>query len=432
MNRCCLPDSEIAAWVGFDWADQQHVISLRAAGSAAVERSTLDQQPEALQAWVGQLQARFPTGKVVIALEQSRGAVIYALMGYDFLVLYPIPPKSLARYREAFAGSGAKADPSDAELLRELVERHREKFHAWLPDDPDTRQLLLLCEHRRKLVDHKTQLTNQLQSLLKSYFPQALEWVGELDSRQACDFLEQWPSLQAMASAGPEQLRQFYRRHHCSRPVVIQRRLEQLQQAQPLTRDRAVIEAHSQMVRALVAQLRPLLESLSGFDHQIQSLLTQHPDHAVFLSFPGVGPTFGSRLLTAWGTDRDRFSQAREMQQLSGIAPITQQSGKTRRVQRRWARPRFLHQTFYEYAGQSLLSSIWARAFYNHQRARGKGHPAALRALSYKWIRIFFRCWQDRVPYNEQVYLAAVQRRQPSWLSQLPAAQQKLNKKKVA
>jgi hypothetical protein len=50
-------------------------------------------------------------------LEQSRGPLIYALLKYDFLILYPINPKTLARFREAFTPSRAKDDPRDAEYL---------------------------------------------------------------------------------------------------------------------------------------------------------------------------------------------------------------------------------------------------------------------------------------------------------------------------
>ncbi len=162
----------------------------------------VEQKPEALQAWVAQLRARFPQrfpqGQIAIALEQSRGAVISALMSYDFLVLYPVPPKTLAKYREALHPSGSKSDPRDADLLLDLVRWHRHRLRAWLPDDPLTRHLRLLAEHRRRLVADRTRLTNRLTALLKAYFPQALEWAGELGSLRACDVLAQWSSLQTM------------------------------------------------------------------------------------------------------------------------------------------------------------------------------------------------------------------------------------------
>ena len=121
---------EVVAWVGLDWADRAHEIRLQAVGSNEVESFTVEQKPEALHAWVAQLRARFPQGKVALALEQSRGAVIYALMNYDFLLLYPVPPKMLARYREAFVCSGAKSDLVDADLLLEMVWQHGDRLRV--------------------------------------------------------------------------------------------------------------------------------------------------------------------------------------------------------------------------------------------------------------------------------------------------------------
>ena len=187
----------VVAWVGLDWADQRHEIRLQAAGSPRLESFSVEQKPEAFQAWVAELRARFPQGRIALALEQSRGAVIYALMNYDFFLLYPLPPKTLARYREAFASSGAKSDRSDADLLLELVRTHGDRLRAWQPDDAMTRQLRLLVEYRRKTVADRTRLTNRLTDLLKTYFPQALDWLGDLRSLGACEFLGAWPTLEA-------------------------------------------------------------------------------------------------------------------------------------------------------------------------------------------------------------------------------------------
>src|SRR5215207_6394693 len=94
-------------------------------------------------------------------------------MSYEFLVLYPVNPKGLARYREAFYVSGAKDDPVDSDLLLELVTLHRSKLRAWRPDDELTRTITLLVQYRRDLVDTRTALTHRLTALLKLNFPQA-------------------------------------------------------------------------------------------------------------------------------------------------------------------------------------------------------------------------------------------------------------------
>ena len=421
-------EDQIVAYVGLDWADQQHVICWQAAGSAPVETAVVRQRPEELQAWVAQLRLRFPAGLIAIALEQSRGAVIAALMHYDFLRLYPINPKSLARYRETFYSSGAKDDPNDAALLLDLLVKHRDRFSPWVPDDPLSRQLALRVEHRRHLVDLQTELTHQLSSHLKLYFPQALDWAGELDSLQACDFLQRWPTLQAVQKARPAQLKKFYNQHHCRRPQLIQQRIEQIRQAQALTQDTALVEASYRMVLALVAQLRPLISTLVQWQQEISQLFAQHPDAALFASFPAAGPVFAPRLEAAFGSRRDRFSSAQEILQFSGVAPVMQRSGKSCQVHRRWARPKFLHQSFVEFAALSIPQCGWARALYQQLRARGQRHRAAIRMVAYKWIRILYRCWKDRVAYDEPKYLKSLERRNPRlWVAiqQLPPDQPK-------
>ena len=173
---------DFAAYVGLDWADQEHAVCLQESDSAKVETSVLKQTAQSLGEWANQLRARFGGRKVAVCLEQSKGALIYALMSYDFLVLYPVNPQTLAKYRKAFRTSGAKDDPDDASLLRELVKLHRDRLRALVPDDVQTRTLQMLVESRRRIVRERTRLTNRLTSLLKAYYPQALEWAGELKS----------------------------------------------------------------------------------------------------------------------------------------------------------------------------------------------------------------------------------------------------------
>ena len=226
-----------------------------------VEQLELEQRPHVLHGWVAQLRERFGGRPVGLAIEQRRGAVIHALMQYEFLVLYPVNPKALARYREAFHPSGAKDDPTDAALLLDLLCKHRDQLRAWRPDTVTVRTLQLLCEHRRKLVNLRGGLTNRLTSLLKQYFPQALDWVGALDSRQACDFLRKWPTLAAVQRARPTTVRRFYQQHNCRRAPVIDTRLDEMATAQPLTTD----PANRRHARARGPELRhPTLRPARG------------------------------------------------------------------------------------------------------------------------------------------------------------------------
>ncbi|HEX5412273.1 MAG TPA: IS110 family transposase [Terriglobia bacterium] len=404
--------------MGLDWADQSHEIRLQAVGSDVAESFKVEQKPEALHAWMARLRTRFPQGRVALALEQSRGAVIYALMSYDFLLLYPVPPKGLARYREAFATSGAKSDPTDAGLLLELVRTHRDRLRAWQPDDVLTRQLRLLVEHRRRTVADRTRLTNRLTALLKTYFPQALDWAGDLRSPAACQFLLTWPTLEGLQGASRSQLRRFYHDHRRLSAEDLKQLFQQIDHAQPLSRDRALVEASALMTQTLAAQLEAAIAALEKLDQALAELFAQHPDQDLFSSLPGAGEALAPRLAAAFGSDRHRFQSAEELQRFSGIAPITEASGKMHQVHWRMACPKFLRQTFHEFAAASTHRSLWARAYYDRQRQRGASHHAAVRALAYKWIRILYRCWQTHTPYDEKQYLEALRRRRsPLWLT---------------
>lgn len=161
------------------------------------------------------------------------------------------------------------------------------------------------------------------------------------------------------------------------------------------------------MVQALCRQLHAVQRAICDHDRQIAAGFAAHADHDLFASLPGAGPVMAPRLVVAFGTDRQRWREASELQKLSGIAPVMQRSG----IHWRWAAPAFLRQTFHEYALHSLGNSPWATAYYQLARERGKSHHATVRALAFKWIRILYRCWKTRTPYDETRYLNELKRR---------------------
>jgi transposase len=402
----------LAACIGMDWADGHHDLSIQAVGSNTVERRRIVHTPEALAEFLGELRRRFGGRPVGICLELSRGPLIHALLEHDFIVLFPVNPLSLSQFRAAFATSGAKDDPTDADLLLELLVKHRDRLRVWTPGDSKTRALARLVEARRKAVDMRTRLTQQLTAELKGYFPQALQWTGKsLTTQMASDFLLRWSTLKALQRARPKTIRKFYYGHNCRRGDLIEKRLDEIRTATPLTSDPAIVETSVLTVQMLAHQIRALIPSIARYEAEIDKLLAAHPDAELFSSLPGAGAALAPRLLAAFGSDRDRFDSATEVQQYTGIAPVTERSGKSTWVHWRWAAPTFLRQTLHEFAGLSIQHSAWARAFYDLQRERGKNHHAAVRSLAFKWIRIIFRCWQSRSPYDEQRYHDALRRR---------------------
>jgi len=409
MNSCS--DTEFAAFVGIDWADAKHDICLQAAGCEKREFTVLAHRPECIAQWAMQLRERFAGRPIAVCLELSKGPLVYALQKYDFLVLFPVNPSTLAKYRETFCVSGAKDDPTDAQLALELLMGHRDKLSALKPQSPAMRALQQLVHQRRELVNRKTAITNRLTAALKEYFPQVLEWFQDKDTLVFCDFLSRWPTLKHAQRARKARLTAFFHEHNVRYPKVIEQRVQAIVTATELTADSGVIGPNRLLVEVLVEQLRVMLHSIERFDQEIAQLAPTLPDYALFSPLPGAGPAFAPRLLAAFGEDRERYADAGQIQKYAGIAPVTERSGKKCWVHWRLQCPKFLRQTFVEWAALSIPHCYWASAYYHQQRAKGCRHQAALRSLAFKWIRILYRCWKERTPYDETTYLNALKRR---------------------
>ncbi|HEX9982279.1 MAG TPA: IS110 family transposase [Thermoanaerobaculia bacterium] len=405
-----MSDLEFVALVGLDWGDTSHEVALWDEQRQTCTSERIEHTPAALRAWIAALHARFGGGPIAVAIEQSRGAVFDALSGYPFVTLYPINPRSAARYREAFHPSLSKDDPSDAASLLDLLRKHRNELRPFVADDASTRLLRLLTEDRRELVDQRTQHVQRVTDRLKTYYPQALRWAGALTTAQACDFLERWPTLQTIQRARPSAIRAFYERHHHA-AAWIDQKLAEMRAAVAFHDDEVITETAVLLIGSELAQIRALNASIATYDEKISSVFAAHQDAPIFASFPGAGEQLAPRLAAAFGTDRNRFDSAVDVATRSGIAPVLRRSGKTATVHMRWACPKFLRQTFHEYARVSIGYSAWARAFYKQQRARGHGHHEAIRTLAYRWIRLLYACWKNRTAYDEARYLQQLARR---------------------
>ena len=373
-------DKSFTAYIGIDWADTKHDACLQAAGSEQREFTSFSHQVDRIEAWAHSMHQRFG-GPIAVVLELSKGPIVYALQKYEFFVLFPVNPSTLAKYREALTPSRAKDDPTDAELALDLLMRHPERFKALKPQSVEMRTLVSLVEQRRYLVNDRIRITNRLRSALKQYYPQTLEWFDRIDTLIFCDFISRWPTLLQVKRARRSTLERFFHVHNMRFAHVLEARLKSIKAATALTLDEAVVTPH-----------------------RLQAL-------------PGAGPQLAPRLLAAFGEQRERFKNAAELQQYAGIAPVTERSGKKHWVHWRWQCPT-LRQTFVEWAAQTINKSFWAGAFYSQQRTKGCSHQAAVRALAFKWIRILYRCWATRTTYNEAEYLRALERRGSPLLQQ--------------
>jgi len=399
--------NSFAAYIGLDWADKKHYWSMQT-GDGKRSRGELKHTPEAIDAWAAELSQRFGGRPVAIALEQARGALFATLSKYAHLHLFIVDPSRLNHYRKSVSPSGAKSDLVDGDLILDFQLKHPELLRCQEPDTVETRSLQFLTEQRRALVNQHTCQVQVLTHWLKQVFPQMIAWFDDLSTPLVADLLQRWPELAKLKKARPETLLQFFHDHNCRSAERNQQRLEEIRTAVIATHDAALLKTANLVIQTSVQMLATLRASIEQFEGQIQAVYATHPDRFLIESFPGAGPALEPRLIAALGTNRSRFKSAADMACCFGIAPVTESSGNSRWVHWRWACSKFVRQTFHEWAACTVRKQGWARDHYERQRAKGKGHHAAVRSVAYKWIRILYRCWRDRVPYSEQRYLEAL------------------------
>jgi transposase len=401
---------EFALWIGLDWANKKHDICLQKSDALVRRFEVISSSPEAIDDWIQRLHKQVK-GRIAIALELDKGPIVYALQKYDYVTLFPVHPLMLSKYRQVFSPSGAKDDPSDAELALDMMLKYPNKVKPLSTPSCEMRELRHLVEQRRTLVDDKRRLANRLINTLKQYYPQLLEWFSHRDTELFCEFIESWPTLQKLKRAHANTVRRFFLSKGGNATPKIEQRMTAIKQAIPLTDDKGVIESHQLLAVTLTAQIRLLITSIRVFDKVIKDLFESMDDAPLFKSLPGVGPCLGPRLLAAFGEDRKRFKHAGQVQNYAGIAPVTERSGQKAWIHWRWQCAKFLRQSFIEWAAKTVRTSYWAGLYYEQQRNKGNSHQAAVRALAFKWVRILFRCWKSRTMYDESKYLKALKER---------------------
>lgn len=405
--------------VSLDRSDKTAALALLDVQTGAVEHSVISLQPEELEAWWTHLQAAHPQTRLIVAFEQPAPNLVAFFAARQPAIIYALNPSATWAYRQSLVVSRARTDRSDAYHQALYILNHRRELKPWAPVPEQVEQLDRLCQGRRKLVDTRTGLTNRLQAVLKRYYPQALSLMHEDFWRSMnLAFLRRWPSPQALKKARLSTLKAFFHQHGSRSQARWETRQGIVQSLVPLTPQEPLSDLLE--VSAIVEQLEALNTSLLRYDQTIAEHFAACPDTALIQALPGAGPALAPRLYVAFARYVDHCALAEDFACAVGVAPVTDQSGKMRKVYRRLRCDKYTRQTFVEWAKETIKHSAWARAYFEQRKAAGHGFHATLRSLAYKWIRILWRCWKEHTPYDETQYLEKLKTKASPLLQYLP------------
>lgn len=336
-----------------------------------------------------------------VAIEQPNGLVVDRLLDAGVAVV-AVHPNQLAAARDRYRTGGGKSDGFDAYVLAELARTDMHRLRLLEPDRDETKALRTLTRAREDLVEQRVALANQLRAQLEAFWPGAARIFSEVDSPIALAFLDRYPSPSDARTLGEKRLAAFLARNgYCGRKTAAEL-LARLRSAPQGRAGELETEARRQVVLALVAALRPLVEQIRLLTSEIRGLLGEHPDGEIFRSLfrDPKSVVTPAELLAEIGDRRERHPASSSLEAIAGQAPVAVESGKKKVACFRWACNKTLRSAVSVLADSSRKHNPWANEIYQRARARGHDHPHALRILGRAWLRIIWRMWQDKTPYD--------------------------------
>jgi transposase len=345
-------------------------------------------------------------GVTAVAIERPSGLIVDALLEAGFSVV-PIHPNVVKATRPRYRSHGGKSDASDAYLLADLLRTDGHRFKPLAPQSDDIRALRALVRGRDDLVATRVQLANQLRSLLQSFWPGAAEIFADVDSPIGLAFILRYPTPESASRRGPKRMAAFCAQHAYSGRRSAQELLDRLHQAPAVAVGELEMEAKGELALSLARILDRLVDQIRLLTSRIEHHISSIDDGRILMSFPRAGRVCAAQILAELGSVRERFDSDEHLAAEAGVAPVTYASGKSKAVTFRWACNHRLRAALTCMADNSRHANAWAASVYAKARARGCDHPHAVRILSRAWLRVIWRAWTDRKPYDPALHRGA-------------------------
>jgi transposase len=389
------------AYAGIDWASRKHALCVVGAGGEVLAERFVTHDEKGIRGMTALMLER---GVGRVAIERPDGLLVDRMVQAGLTVM-PVNPGALVEFRPRYEVAGAKSDSLDALCLAELARTDSHHFQTLKPDSDETRTLRELTRAREDLVGVKVQIVNQLRAQLEGFWPGATRLFTQLDGPISLAFLRTYPSPADARDLDLEGLAGFLGEHRygLGRSRSPEEILGRLRSAPEGNVGPAEAVARRATVLGQLAVLEAIMAEIEGVSSRILAATRAHPDGPIFLPlFKSPKAITPAMLVAEIGDDRGRYRNSDALAAKAGVVPVVRASGTRSSVRFRYACNRRLQGAVCQLADATRKHDPWARSVYEAARARGHRHPHALRILGRAWLRVLWRCWQDRVPYDPE------------------------------
>lgn len=392
---------------GLDWGGESHAVCVIDHTGQVVLRIAVRHDAVGLADMLAKLARLAAPAELPIAIERPSGVIVDTLIAAGHPVV-PIHPNVVKACRPRYRAAGGKSDPGDAYMIADILRTDGHRLRPLMAVSDEIKALRALVRGRDAFIVQRVALANQLRSLLESYWPGAAVIFAAIDSPIALAFIARYPTPASASRLGEKRMAAFMAQRAYSGRRSAGELLARLHAAPAGLAGNAEAEAKGEMARALVSLLGRVIAAIAELETRIEHDVAALADGQIVMSFPRAGRINSAQILVELGDVRERFATEDQFAAEAGVCPVTHASGKTRGVKFRRACNKSLRAAITCFAGNSRHASAWAAAIYNAARQRGCSHPHAVRILARAWIRVLWRAWQDREPYDPKRHAGAI------------------------
>jgi transposase len=391
---------------GIDWGHSHHEACFLDQRGQVLSRLTVAHTADGLtQLERAREQLGVTQTQCQVGLETAHTLLIDFLWDRGYRDVFVIPPGAIKGARRRYRQTNAHTDQSDAFLVADVLRTDPATLRPWRPDGLIIRQLRSKVSLLHFLTKEIRRLSNRLGAVLARYYPAGLHVFHDIASPIALQFVQAYPTPEAAACLNRQSFGAFARAHRYRQAdKVLSAAYARLQAAYPATGSTIVV-AYQEEALFLAHHLLAAIDQKKREIARLQELFEQHDDHELFAALPGTGDFLAPALLAKFGDDRERFPSAGSLQSLAGTCPVTEQSGKGRRVVFRQACDHEFRQIAQQWAKASVSQSSWASTYWHSVRDHSRSSSHAYRCLANRWLAIAWKCWQSRQPYDEAIHL---------------------------
>ena len=386
--------------VSVDVGYRRHSVAIGLPSGEVLEEFEIEHRPEGFEDFFSRIEKHNPQQgySVAVAMEGYNGYArpLDSMVRQRGYRLYNINNLKLARFKEIFPGA-AKSDRIDARKGLELFQLSdhlplaKEVLQEVSGTPHENEVLKRLTRRRRRLVNERVRVVNNLQADLQAVCPGLLEITSEASNQWFLNFLLSADTLPQLARLRKATLLKI--------PAVGRKYASLIEGWQKRAHFGAEVEWVGEMIQEDAQRCLDLEDKIKALETKIKQVAQDSKIAKILLSIPGFGAVCTSELAGEIGTI-ERFSKEGSLALYLGMSTLDNSSGKYQGSKA----PKHVNTR----AKAAMMIALdrhrkhvpESQRYYEKKRSEGKKHNQTIRALGRHLCRIIYKLLKEEREYQ--------------------------------